>query len=86
MGYNRTVAGLVGHRDCCQCLSQGTDLVELDQDRIGDAGGDAFPFRMRFLKQLTRMGMSTTTTTTQGDRMDLVTIKSIKTMVVVGAS
>jgi hypothetical protein len=32
----------VGHLDGLQRLGEGADLVDLDQDRVGDAALDAF--------------------------------------------
>jgi hypothetical protein len=41
------VAGALGHFDRGEGLREGTDLVDLDQDGIGDALLDAFPEDLR---------------------------------------
>jgi hypothetical protein len=38
---DRRVAGRIGHRDRRQRFAQRADLVDLDQDRVGDALVDA---------------------------------------------
>jgi hypothetical protein len=39
---DRGPAGALGHLDRGEGLGQGADLVDLDQDRVGDALPDAF--------------------------------------------
>ena len=41
MGHDGGVAGAVGHLDGVQGLGQGADLVDLDEDGVGHALGDA---------------------------------------------
>ncbi len=42
MRHDGAIAGLVGHFDGFQGLGQGADLVDLDQDGVGQAALDAF--------------------------------------------
>ena len=42
MRNNRGVSGPAGQADRFKCLGQGADLVELDQDGVGNALGDTF--------------------------------------------
>jgi hypothetical protein len=39
---DRGVAGALGHLDGGEGFGQRADLVDLDEDRVGDALGDAF--------------------------------------------
>ena len=41
MGDERSVAGVAGDADRLKRFGEGADLVELDEDRVGDAGRDA---------------------------------------------
>ncbi len=42
VGDHRGVAGAFSHFNCFQRFGQGSDLVDLDQDRVGDALFDPF--------------------------------------------
>jgi hypothetical protein len=43
------VAGVAGHRDRVERLGERADLVDLDEDRVADAGLDAAPQPLVFV-------------------------------------
>ena len=59
------VTGALGHFDGGKGLGQGTDLVDLDQDRVADALLDAF---LRILVLVTKISSPTISPCRRGGR------------------